>query len=232
VYRFSFLFDVFQSFVTPLAILTALSFARSSQVNFLELLPYYLVISIFTPITQPKVHDQLYEITRTGDAGNYLVKPISLYLFLFSRWLSLKLTNFFGLLPGVILLLLYLVQHKFVFSSLWTLPLAFILYFNLSYLCGLLSFWLEEFWAIVNLFEVITIILGGILLPYTFFPSWLSHFIFLTPFPYTTSWLARTHTLSPQPSEYFWAVSWIVLTLFMCIFLEKRTIKRYSLVGH
>lgn len=230
VYRFGLFFDTFQSFLTPTFILLALSFAKSSSLQANTLWPYYLVVSILGPIIRPNVHDQLYDLTRTGDVANYFTRPINLYGYLFSYWSSHKVINLIALSP-VLFPISFFLPNQSSWSGILILPLCFILYFNLAYLLGLMSFWLDEFWAISNVFDVIVIILGGILLPYQFFPTWFNKFIFLTPFPYTTNWLARTTLVPFAATEIATAFFWIVLTFIVILFLQSRAFRHHSVIG-
>lgn len=230
VYRFGLVFDTFQSFLTPIFILLALSYARPTSIPISSLWPYYLTISLMAPIVQPKVHDQFFELERSGEAANFFVKPISLYKYLLSLWASRKVSNLLALLPLLILVVVNFHRH-FSPLSIVVVPLSFILYFNLSYLCGLLCFWLEEFWAISNLFEVVLMVLAGVLLPYQFFPAVFNKLILFTPFPYTLNWFARTTFSAPGAGEYGVSLVWIGITFVLAVLLQQKAVKHLSVVG-
>jgi ABC-2 type transport system permease protein len=229
-YRLQIILKVVQSFLPPMIIVTALSMTSATgtiAVN--QLLPYYILIALIYPLTISTIDEEIGDLSATGDVNNFLLKPFSLFKWLFAKNLSEKVVIFITLLP-----VLLIIGFKYDFNLLKilfisvSLCLSFILSFTLSYLAGLFCFWVDEFWAIQNLKYVIIQLLGGVVLPYSFFPKMTSDILQLTPFPYLASWSVRIiqnqATLVDIPIVLFWIVILFLLTLI----IQKKAISKYS----
>ena len=229
-YRLQIILKVVQSFLPPMIIVTALSMTSATgtiAVN--QLLPYYILIALIYPLTISTIDEEIGDLSATGDVNNFLLKPFSLFKWLFAKNLSEKVVIFITLLP-VFLIIGFKYDFnllKILFISV-SLCLSFILSFTLSYLAGLFCFWVDEFWAIQNLKYVIIQLLGGVVLPYSFFPKMTSDILQLTPFPYLASWSVRIiqnqATLVDIPIVLFWIVILFLLTLI----IQKKAISKYS----
>jgi len=229
-YRLQIILKVVQSFLPPMIIVTALSMTSATgtiAVN--QLLPYYILIALIYPLTISTIDEEIGDLSATGDVNNFLLKPFSVFKWLFAKNLSEKVVIFITLLP-VFLIIGFKYDFnllKILFISV-SLCLSFILSFTLSYLAGLFCFWVDEFWAIQNLKYVIIQLLGGVVLPYSFFPKMTSDILQLTPFPYLASWSVRIiqnqATLVDIPIVLFWIVILFLLTLI----IQKKAISKYS----
>ena len=172
VYRIEMFLSLAQSVITPAFMLLALSSARSNSVSWNQLIPYYVLVALTFPIFRSQIDEDIGELAASGDVANFIVKPISPYLFFLSQETGKKFVSLLTLLP---LLLLAILAFHYAIPSLipiaFSLLVGFLINYNLSYLIGLGSFWLDEFWVLSNLRHVITTLLGGLILPYSFFPE-------------------------------------------------------------
>ena len=224
---------VAQSFITPLIMILALKAANPvSNIRLSELLPYYLVISLVYSVVRSDVDDVISDYADSGEINNFLIKPLSLYKYLITQELSQ------GIITGSIILTFVSIYQLFsgnmtinplhlvlVFTSLL---MAFIIYFSFSYLVGLFCFWIEQFWSIHNLKFVIIQFLGGIVLPYSFFPDKFKMYLEFTPFPYMISWVRDVIIGQNSLSQFFIAFCWVLIILIAIFFLEKVAIRKYS----
>ena len=232
-YRFSMLAGIAQSFITPLIMILALKAANPiSNVRLSELLPYYLVISFVYSIVRSDVDDVISDYTDSGEINNFLVKPLSLCKYLITQELSQ------GIITGLIILIFVITYQLFngslVVNPLYlvlvltSLAMAFVIYFSFSYLIGLFCFWVEQFWSIHNLKFVMIQFLGGIVLPYSFFPDQLRIYLAFTPFPYMISWVRDVIGGQFSLFQFSIAFCWILIILCLTFFLEKIAINKYS----
>ena len=60
------------------------------------------------------------------------------------------------------------------------------LWFKVSYVVGLVAFWLEETWVLRVMFVTVSQFLSGAIVPLEFFPDWMSRWLNYSPFPYLT----------------------------------------------
>jgi len=111
------------------------------------------------------------------------------------------------------------------------LSISFLIAFSFSFSLGLLTFWVEEVWGIQNVKEVAIVLLGGVALPYYFFPLALQKFLTFTPFPYMINWPLRKGFSGSLTFEFIMALSWLLIFTLISIFLWKRGIKKYSALG-
>jgi ABC-2 type transport system permease protein len=232
-YRVNIFFQIIQNFVPPLLTLAALSFATpTGEIITKNLVSYYVLISLVSPITISNIDDDIDQLTSTGDINNFLLKPFSLFKWLYIKNLSEKLVVALILSPVIFVILL---QHGIAPSELASLLviilLSFSLSFTFSFIIGLSCFWIEDFWAIHNLKFVMIQFLGGVVLPYSFFPSSVISLIKYSPFPYLASISVKfiQHTLTPQ--DCFFLLAWLVILLVISNLLLQKAIAKYSYVA-
>ncbi|KKU55261.1 hypothetical protein A3H89_04845 [Candidatus Amesbacteria bacterium RIFCSPLOWO2_02_FULL_48_11] len=235
-YRMRLLVTILQGFVTPLFLLIVLSWARPiSSVSVSDLLPYYLLVGLIYPLTRSRIDEFIDESATSGEVNNFLVKPLSFYKFMLTSDLSWKTLNLITLFPFILAAYLLLTpsgsvpQNLSSFSlSLLVTGISFLISFNFSFLIGLFSFWLDEFWAIHNIKHVVVNFLGGVVLPYSFFPLWATSLLKYSPFPYMLTWPVRVLRGQFSSSEIPISLFWLALIGLAVVFFQKLAIRRYS----
>lgn len=232
-YRFSVLFGILQSFITPAIMIVAISVATPiSDIKTSDLYSYYLIISLVYSIIRSDVDTIVFEYADSGEINNFLVKPLSLYKYLFVQEFSKSFIT--GITILVPLALFQLVIGSFqinivsIFMSMVAMFMGFVIYFSLSYFVGLWCFWIERFWAIQNIKLVTLQFLGGVVLPYTFFPEQFRFYLSFTPFPYMASWIREVIGGRYELFQYGMAFVWIVIILLILQVFEKIAISKYS----
>jgi ABC-2 type transport system permease protein len=229
-YRVHVLSQIVMSAVTPLFMIVALSISsQTGSLSASSLIPYYLLISLTVPLTISNIDEELDDLVSTGDINNFLLKPYSLYYWLLAKNFSEKITIFITISP--LLLILIVINHLSLLTLLTCcvgLVLSFLLSYSFSYLLGLSCFWIDEFWAIHNTKFVLIQLLGGIILPYSFFPEIFVGFIKYSPFPYLASWVPRFLQGTAAPSDLLFIILWIVIMYFLVLFFQHRAISKYS----
>jgi ABC-2 type transport system permease protein len=227
-YRLQIVFQILQSFITPLLLISVLSFAKASQgIEVSSLIPYYLLVSLTYPLVISGIDEEMEALSVSGDINNFLIKPLPLFRYLLTKNLGEKLSIAIPVLP-ILSMTLFLGNEFSFWAVAVSLPMSFILSFCFSYLTGLLCFWVDEFWAIHNVKFVLIKLLGGVAVPLSFFPQGLTEFLQYTPFPYLVSWVARISQNNFRSIEFIIAISWILFLYLLCNIVEKITIKKYS----
>ncbi len=208
--------------------LVALSQATSSTIKFTDLIPYYVLISLTFPVFKTSIDYEIGELTHSGEINNYLVRPIRIYLYFLTTEISKKIATLLILLPFISIPIIYF-HYQFnavlVFAAV---IVSFLVSFNLSYLFGLSMFWLDEFWVIRNVNDVLTTLLGGVVLPYIFFPTWAMTIIRFTPFPYMISMPARIIQDTAQPFDILIGLVWVFILYSINVICERQIIYKYS----
>ncbi len=227
---------ILQGFITPLFLLLVLSRATPlGGTSTSGLIPYFLLVGLIYPLTRSRVNEFIEEQATSGDINNFLAKPISLYKYILVDDLSLKILNLFTLAPFIFIACIFLLRGNslnynlaVLGISLTTTAISFLVSFNFSYLIGLFSFWFDEFWAINNVKLVVVTFLGGVVLPYSFFPDWSIRLLKYSPFPYMLTWPVRVLRGQFEPLEIIISLFWYV-ALGLCIkVLQKLAISKYS----
>jgi ABC-2 type transport system permease protein len=229
-YRLQIIFQIVQSFIPPLFMVIALSMTQATGNIFVnQLLPYYILIALIYPLTISTVDEEIENLSVSGDINNFLLKPFSLFKWLYTKNLSEKAVILITLLP---IFLLVGLKYGFNLTSLilviFSLVLSFTLSFTFSFLVGLFCFWIDEFWAIHNLKYVTIQLLGGVILPYTFFPSQTSYILRLSPFPYLAFFPVKVIQNNGSFSDFLTVMAWIIIFLILAALMQKKAIQKYS----
>lgn len=227
---------ILQGFITPLFLLLVLSLATPiGGASVPGLISYFLLVGLIYPLTKSQVNEYIEEKTTSGEINNFLVKPISLYKYILADDLSWKILNLLTLAPFIFIAILFFLRGNslnynlaVLGISLITTAISFLISFNFSYLVGLFSFWFDEFWAINNVKQVIVTLLGGVILPYSFFPDWSNVLLKYSPFPYMLTWPVRTLRGQFEPVEIIISLLWCVAMGLSIKVLQKMAILKYS----
>jgi ABC-2 type transport system permease protein len=108
------------------------------------------------------------------------------------------------------------------------------LWYLLEYLCGLMSFWLEESWVFRYVLGLFAVFLSGALIPLEFFPLSMQRLIEYTPFPYLTSVPVHVFMGSFQGDmlqSFCILLLWIAITALAAAWTWRRGIRLYTAAG-
>ncbi|KKU58250.1 MAG: hypothetical protein UX80_C0004G0001 [Candidatus Amesbacteria bacterium GW2011_GWA2_47_11b] len=227
---------ILQGFITPLFLLLVLSLATpTGGTSVSGLISYFLLVGLIYPLTRSRVNEFIEEQTTSGEINNFLVKPISFYKYLLVDDLSWKILNLLTLAPFIFIACIFLLWGNspdynlaILGISVVTTAISFLVSFNFSYLVGLFSFWLDEFWAINNVKLVTVTFLGGVVLPYSFFPDWSNQLLKYSPFPYMLTWPVRVLRGQFEPIEIIISLFWYAVLGLSIKVLQKMAISKYS----
>ncbi len=239
-YRLHVISLILYNFIAPTITILALSQAQSiSGVALPGIVNYYLILLLFLPILNVNVQDYISQLTTSGEINNFLMKPISLYKWILVKEISEKTVSMIFFIPAAIVLLwIFLDRTSLVFSPLlisqliFSVVMCFILSFNFAFFIGIFSFWIDEFWTISNVKNVLVLLLGGIALPYVLFPLQINQILELTFFPYLVSWPTRVLTTGLQINEVVIAIVWLIISAISIHLFFGRAIKKYSFTAN
>jgi ABC-2 type transport system permease protein len=235
-YRLQIIISLIHGFITPALMLVALSFANPVQGYQLQaLVPYYLVVGTIFPLVYSSVDEEMDDLGSTGDINNFLTRPLGLHSWLLIKSVGEKLSSLFFISPILLLLLLFFYRNiqtpvNFLYLTI-SLSISFLIYFNVSYLTGLFSFWVDEFWAIHNVKYVVMQLLGGFIIPLSLFPTEVAAFIARTPFYFIGGWNATVIQNGLKLTDVFVGLFWILAIRLISVALEQKAISKYSFTG-
>lgn len=178
-----------------------------------------------------------------GSFSNFLVKPLSVIGYYFSQDLADKLLNITFVMLEIIALLvilrppLYLQQNwdTLILFILATI-LGTLLYFNIAFIIGMLTFWMENAWAPIFLVGIILEGFGGGLFPIDIFPQTLANILLLLPFPYLIYFPAKIYLGTLPATEIikgFVILSfWVGIGWYLMLRILQKGLKKYSAFGY
>jgi ABC-2 type transport system permease protein len=115
------------------------------------------------------------------------------------------------------------------------LALAGLLQFFLFEGLSLLSFWVENTYGIRFTMRVIMEVVGGAIIPISFFPQALERVFLLLPFPFVIYLPMRIYlgkiSLAGIPLELMKEAGWIVGFAILNVVLWKRGVRQYVSMG-
>ena len=187
---------------------------------------------------------ELARIISDGTLSFYLVKPVNFFKYWFTRDISSKLLNLsFAFLETTILFFILkpeiFIQSNFfyLFFFLVSLVIAIFLFFAITLLVNIFSFWSPETnWALPYLFIVIIgDFMSGSVFPLDIFPQSMQNIFYSLPFSYLVFFPLQVYlgklSLVTVINGIFISLGWlIILWMAVKVFWEKG-LKEYKAEG-
>lgn len=177
-----------------------------------------------------------------GTLSTLLVKPVNPYLLWMARDFGSKAFFLFLGLIGYFVVSLFFGDYIIGFKSLFNFS-AFIISILLSALLqflifeslSLLAFWIENTYGIRFTMRVIIEVLGGAIIPISFFPQELQKIFFILPF-YFLIYFPMNIYLGKTSNDLIWIeflkeIIWITGLLTLNLIIWRKGIKRYVAMG-
>lgn len=182
----------------------------------------------------------LSERVKTGQILVDLLRPLRLFFLTFAHQAGVHFSALlFVILPNLVFAVAILDVHfDQVTTNQWlvflaTLVFSYLLAFFLGYLIGIFSLWLGNIWGIKEFYDAFAIIMGGTLVPISFYPSWLKEIAQWFPFQiiyYTpAAYLAGFPTMVENPL--LLQGIWGMILLIVNIGITKVAMKKAVLQG-
>lgn len=156
-----------------------------------QILTYILISEIVANFVYSTRTQDLASEIQQGNLTNYLLRPVNYFGFLISRDALDKCLNvFFSCLEVLLLYLFFKPQIILVTDPgrlllfILTVCIGVGLYFFISLILSLLTFWTKESWAPRFLFFIISDFLSGGLFPLDILPPYIYKILNILPFPY------------------------------------------------
>jgi ABC-2 type transport system permease protein len=177
-----------------------------------------------------------------GSLSTLLLQPISPYAIWFVRDLGSKAFFFILGLSGYAVVFFFFRQYLVLSVSLGhllffllSMVLAALLQFFLFEALSLLAFWVENTYGIRFIVRVIMEVVGGAIIPLSFFPQILQKLFLLLPFSYLIYLPMRIYLgkipLDELPLEFLKESVWIVGLALLNMMIWKKGIRQYVAMG-
>jgi len=179
---------------------------------------------------------------QTGTLSHLLVKPLHPYTVWFARDFGTKafffLSGFLGYVIVFFLFRNYLVipvRFEYLLFFLLSMLMAALLQFLLFESLSLLSFWVENTYGIRFLTRVIMEVVGGAIIPLSFFPAILQKIFSMFPFPFLIYLPMRIYlgkiSLTELPLQLLYGAAWIGSFAVLNVILWKKGVREYVSMG-
>jgi ABC-2 type transport system permease protein len=177
-----------------------------------------------------------------GSLSTLLLQPISPYAIWFVRDLGSKAFFFILGLSGYAVVFFFFRQYLILSASLGhllffllSMILAALLQFFLFEALSLLAFWVENTYGIRFTVRVIMEVVGGAIIPLSFFPQILQKLFLLLPFSYLIYLPMRIYLgkipLDEVPLAFLKESVWIVGLALLNMMIWKKGIRQYVAMG-
>ncbi len=208
------------------------------------MLTYILLSSVLHSLVLASQSFQIAQDIATGKLNRRLVKPINYLKTMMALDFGDKASNLFFLFFELLLIFIILRPPFFIqtnpfylFSFLAVSLLSLFIYFYLSLLVSLVTFWYPEDygWPARFLFMVVNNFLSGALLPLDIFPSVIFHFLRLLPPAYFIFFPLQVY-LGKINHVQVWQgvlvmVFWVFILKILSRFFWQKGLKNYNAVG-
>lgn len=230
-------------FLIPYFIWSAVFISRGELYgyNFQSLITYVFGTTILRSLVMGGRTSDLGWMINSGYLSIPLLKPFSVFKFLFIRDLADKFYNLSFItieLPLLYLLFrpeLYLQNNLTSLSlTLISVILAILIYFFISLLFGSIGFWSRDVWAPRFLLWVMMEFLTGSIFPLDMLSGSLEKIILLTPFPYLLYIPLKLYLNSPPaPVQSLIAaqVFWLIALYLLSKYVWKKGLRVYQAEG-
>ena len=195
MYRLSILIDMFSAVLTFFIQVTLwqalLKGDASGSTSFESMIPYIIIVyftSTFTKINNSEIARSI----RDGSILYYLIRPVNYRKYLLCQMLGQNafkacFNTFVIFCISALIYGLYPVESPLmIIGFLISLCLGIGLMFEITYVCGLLAFWLQRTWFIEWFLAAFIIFFGGSAVPLWFYPEFLQKVSLCLPFRYVS----------------------------------------------
>jgi len=207
--------------------------------TFEEIISYYVLAMIVGFVTWSSCDNQIEEGVVDGDTIIALLKPFS-----FMAWHYFFELGFNGLalvielVPVFVVGLLFGLKMATAFNILLfiiAIVLAMFLYFLITFLVGLTSFWLFKIGGLRRVKRTLLAFLGGSMLPLTFFPESVQKVFIFLPFQYLryvpVNIYLDKYTMVQSLGLLAIALIWVLILYGIALLVWRSAFKKFAGAG-
>lgn len=208
-----------------------------------QILSYFGAVTLIGYLTMDFADWNLQMLIRTGKFITFNLRPIHHRFFALSQKIGHRALGFlFEFLPCFLI-------FQFIFKvnmipeqigwNMMSIGLAFLMNFYVNYCIGMTAFWLTQASGIKNVFNILSSLLSGSVIPLVFFPEFLQKVLFFLPFQYISYVPAMVFTGSYSlggitmkiPQIVCCQAIAVVIVLAISEVVYRRAIVKFSSVG-
>ncbi len=248
VYRLNFTLWRFRSFILLLSLFffwSAIFAGREDLFGYQknQILTYTLGIAVLRGLVLGNRSGDLAGLIRSGDAANWLLRPIGFFRFWLARDLADKILNLIFIVfeLGILIAIFkppVLVQTDpfYLVGFFLICSLAVCLFFIVNQIFGMSGFWLIDVWSVRFLFMAIFLeFLSGAVFPLDVLPPIFMKILQFTPFPYLVYFPLKIWLGQVAGSQIILGILvssfWIIVFYKTLEFIWQKGLRAYDVPG-
>lgn len=207
-----------------------------------QLITYYIMVMIIGRVTEFFFDEDMSDLVRTGEFSKYLLKPLRFPFAFIPQMMGRKLFSGIMILIPIVGVVVLFFRQYLVFPHgiqlmlfLFSILLTFGIRYALSTLAASGAFFWEQAEALTHARWILELTIGGYLLPFSLYPSWLRvipeslpiKYVYYVPVSIFTGSFDINSALSTLGAGIVWTIAMIVFAQWVW----KKGVIRYSGVG-
>lgn len=207
-----------------------------------ELISYYILLYFLEQVIGWYIFWDVRTAIMNGTISNYLIKPLSFFKHIALHELAYKIVNMIThLFVGILIVILLNEYLHFSFSIglvLKLVPVILIgagIIFLSHFFIGCATFFWTESQFLSDFHWILGLLLGGNMLPLSFFPTTILNLVKLNPFRYTFSFPAEIIFNKVTTDDYYFGILigslWVLIFVMLSAWLWKSGLKKHSAFG-
>lgn len=218
----------------------AVSQNNSQIFDFNNMISYFLVSQAVSDLTFSAgtgFGRKIQKMIKSGEFSNYLIKPVNILRFLFSTYVGESTISTIYALVTLVIGIIIIPPLPAINFLLFLITLFFttLTGVGVNILMGTVGFYIPETSSFHNIFEHISKILSGKLIPLDYFPATIKLFAGLSPFPvliyYPTIILQKGALNEDTFFKIGLCIFWAFFLILLSNILWRRALKSYDGVG-
>lgn len=239
-----FLFDILPPFTMIFVWLSAYGDrANVAGYSLPAMIGYYLIVSTLRTVLTPYPEYDIARQVREGTISQHLVRPLSIWLYYLFGELAWKGVRTALLIPVMIVAVVLLrpvlggidVSAGQVIAFLAASAISFALTYLLKMTLAWSAFWITESNGLFELFELVTLVFGGLMIPIEVLPGPAQTVAAVLPFHYLYAFPADVllgRATGPDLAIGFGIqIAWLIAISLLSRHLWHRALIRYEAVG-
>lgn len=224
------------------AIFEATGSSEIAGYSFYELLFYYFLVSLVLLAQRSGTFAEFAEEIFQGAFTRYVLYPMPVLRYRLAMYMGRIAVYTIPLVLGVIGFISFLPLPESsttgilpFLSGLAALLFGSVLFFHLRTCSELLAFWVDQVWTLLVIEYFLTSLLGGSMIPLSFFPDWAKELLAYLPFGCLVSFPVRSFMGTISLSEWIFSlgicVFWTLFFLLLAEWMLSKGKYRYTGVG-
>lgn len=207
-----------------------------------KMLSYFLLIQIVFSFVSSGAGFQVANDIQSGELSTKMVMPVDYILLYMSKEIGRNIFFFIfnlALYIGTILLFpnFFQINTSLIHIALAMISMffGFIIIFCLTFMIGMLAFWISHASRLIFTFFALITFLSGLIIPLEFFPENFKKIIDFSPFPYLFYFPTHIMQIDSIGSEIYRGfiiqISYSILLTLLTYFIFNTGLKKYEAVG-